>query len=166
MVLKGPTPPWDRGEKFDFPQKEEKRQINLCCICCFNWVKMRERKKRSDNCRGCKWVVSCSGCNPCCTTSSGYWCCFTHSDKAEFNYFYTWNTPMVISIDLQHVPVGEAKKKKKDFPSAASLNVKNVYFHCLSPWQRKVVCFHAHSRSSVTRCLTRCQNRSAHSFIK
>lgn len=41
-------------------------------------------------------------------------------------------TPMIISVDLQHEPVGGGKKER-DFLSAASPNVKNVYFHCPSP---------------------------------
>lgn len=71
---------------------------------------------------------------------------------------------MTISVHLQYEPVG--RERGGLLLSAASPNVKNVYFHCPSPQQRKVVFFHAHSRSSVTRCLTRCQNRNVHSFIK
>lgn len=132
-------------------------KLTCAIFCCFNRAKMKE----------CKTEMMAAGLWSSmrrCTTSSCYFCCCTHSAEAEFNYFYIWNTPMIIG--WVYSPTmwcsGGRGKSCLQYPP----DVRSMYFHCLSPWQHKAVCFHAHSRSSVTRCLIRCQNRRAHSFIK
>ena len=98
-----------RGEEFDFHKTWSGAKLTRAIFAALtesnrkgNWPPQR-----------CKWAVSFSACNPCCTASSGYCCCCIHSDKTEFNYFYTWNTPMVISVGLQHEPVGARGKKER-----------------------------------------------------
>lgn len=100
-------------EKLDFQQNLEKSQINPLHISSLNWVGGEWRNaKEKWLLRGCKWVGSCSVCKSSSAASSGYCCCHC-SDKAEVNYFYTWNKPMIISAYLQHERAREANKERK-----------------------------------------------------
>lgn len=136
--------------------------MNLCRISSCNRVKMKEcKRERTTAGAANEWYPVQPGAHALpALVAAVVWLILTIPNLIMLIPEYT---RMIISVGLQREPVGE---ERKDSLSAVSLNVKNMYFHCLSPWQRKVVCFHAHSRSSVTRCLTRCQNRSAYSFIK
>lgn len=92
-------------EKFDLHKAWRGAKLTCAIFAASTSWRWRNAKENWPP-QGGKWAVFRSVCN----LSSGYWCCFCHTDKAEFNHFSTWNTSAIISPDLQHELVGEERK--------------------------------------------------------